>query len=361
MCRRAAPPSPRPRGGFTPPLARGASEGRRARPGRPAPALARRANGRGGFTLIELLVVIAILAVLIGLLLPAVQKVREAASRMACQNKLKQLALAMHNAHDATGAFPAGQVVANLTSACPHQGHPSNDARAPWSVAVLPYLEQDNLYRQFNLNASFAIDAEFLPSSNPTNTALQRQPNPAFQCPSDPRAAGSNRSNYLACAGGGTPTGCPCVSVNNPVGYIMYANGVFFLNSRVKLTDITDGTSNTYLIGESKYQVADRKPDGSVKYGLWSGGVYLTSAWRYYSNLAAAVEGINQPTEVPDYTGSSLRNNEHIVGRTFGSFHSGGCNMAFADGSIRFMPNSTDVNVHRQLGTVADGLPVGTP
>jgi prepilin-type N-terminal cleavage/methylation domain-containing protein len=161
---------------------------------------------RFGFTLIELLVVIAIIAVLIGLLLPAVQKVREAAARTTCQNKLKQLALAMHSAHDANNEFPSGQKVVNLTSPCPNRPSPSTDARAPWSVSVLPYIEQDNLYRQFSLDAEFAIDAQFLPSVGATQQAAQAQPNVAFQCPSDPRAAGSYRSNYLACAGGGPPT-----------------------------------------------------------------------------------------------------------------------------------------------------------
>jgi len=140
--------------------------------------------------------------------------------------------------------------------------------------------------------------------------------------------------------------------------FILYTNGVFFANSKVRPTDITDGTSNTYLIGETKYQVADLTSAGANKKGLWSGGIYLNASWRYYSNLAAAVEPINQPVG-GDYTGASLRTSETIVGRTFGSFHPGGCNMAFADGSIHFMPNDTDVNVHRQLGTISDGLPLG--
>src|SRR5262249_9837104 len=154
------------------------------------------------------------IAVLIGLLLPAVQKVREAAARMSCANKMKQLALAMHTAHSANGEFPSGQTVANQTGACPNRSHPSNDARAPWSVSALPFIEQENLFRQFDLNATFAINAQFLSSISANQKAAQTLTNTAFHCPSDPRAAGSNRSNYLACAGGGTPTSCPCKGTN---------------------------------------------------------------------------------------------------------------------------------------------------
>jgi prepilin-type N-terminal cleavage/methylation domain-containing protein/prepilin-type processing-associated H-X9-DG protein len=318
-----------------------------------------RLASKRGFTLIELLVVIAIIAILIGLLLPAVQKVREAATRMTCQNKMKQIALAMHNHHDAVGRFPAGQEVANLTGSCPAQSDPTADARTPWGVAILPYIEQDNLYHKFVLTGTFAIDREFLSSANASNRSFQTTVMPIFQCPADPRTVGSDRTSYLPVAGGGSPTGCTCVATKTPT-FIIYTNGTFYINSRTKLTDITDGTTNTYLIGESKYQVADIRPsDGAEKRGLWSGGVYLRPDWKYYSALAAAVEPINQPSGIADYTATGIRANEAIVGRTFGSLHIGGCNMAFGDGSVRFMLNSTDINVHRSLGTIADGLPAG--
>ncbi len=302
--------------------------------------------------------VIAIIAILIGLLLPAVQKVRDAAARSTCQNKMKQIALAMHTAHDGTGRFPAGQVVANLNGSCPAQSHPSSDARTPWSIALLPFLEQGPLFAQFNPTGTFAINREF--SSGVGNYAAQSANNSAFWCPSDPRMAGSNFSSYLAVAGGGDPVSSGCVS-DNYAEFILYRNGVFFINSGTRITDITDGSSNVYLLAESKYMVIDTRPsDGANKQGFWSAGTFLQSSWRYYCNLTAAVEPINQPCcGLPDYTGSTARWHEAPVGRTFGSFHTGGCNVAFADGSIRFMPQSTDLNVHRQLGAIANGLPVG--
>jgi prepilin-type N-terminal cleavage/methylation domain-containing protein/prepilin-type processing-associated H-X9-DG protein len=325
-------------------------------PSSPAPRRPR------GFTLIELLVVVAIIAVLVGLLLPAVQKTREAAARTTCQNKLKQLALAAHNAHDARGRFPAGLEVANLAPGvtCPAQGNATTDARTPWGVAILPFAEQDPLFQRFNLTAPFAINRQFLPNA-PANRDHQTTPMPMFHCPSDPRAAGSDRSNYLPVAGGGSPTACPCRS-NNYAEFILYANGVFFLNSRTRLTDIADGTTNTYLIAESKYQVADLRPTptDNEKRGLWSGGAFLQSSWRYYAAITAAVDPVNRPCcGVADYVGGEIRLHEAPVGRTFGSYHPGGANVAMADGSVRFLPNATDINLHRSMGTIADGQPVG--
>jgi len=317
---------------------------------------------RVAFTLIELLVVIAIIAILIGLLLPAVQKVREAAARTTCQNKLKQFGLGMHNAHGTNDAFPAGLVVNQTpphTGPCPWQNGGDLGARAPWSVSVLPYMEQVNLFNQFDMNSNFAVDMQ-ASSGSTINLPLQTRPNVAFQCPADPRSSGAMQTNYIACAGGGSPSPdvCPCVAKKDTTA-IMYYNGAFYINSKTRLSDILDGTSNTYLMGETKYQVADRWPDGTDRREFWASGAYLDPNWRFYENLCAAVEGINQPFGRSDYLGSTPRTGQHYTGRTFGSFHPGGCNMLFADGSVHFMPNSTDLNLHRSLGTIADGLPVG--
>src|SRR5690349_9537123 len=129
---------------------------------------------RRAFTLIELLVVIAIIAILIGLLLPAVQKIREAAARMKCTNNLKQIGLALHNYHDANNYFPPGYVDRNTNPA----STPDNDLGPgwAWSSFLLPYLEQDNLYKQINFNVAMGVGA---------NAALAQQPLTIFQCPSD--------------------------------------------------------------------------------------------------------------------------------------------------------------------------------
>ncbi len=310
------------------------------------------------FTLIELLVVIAIIAILIGLLLPAVQKVREAAARTTCSNKMKQIALAMHTAHDSLTYFPSGALVPGATvsgQGCPKQSDVDTNNRAPWSVTVLPYIEQGALYATFNLDGLFDINNQTVSRADAKNKVAQVVPMPSYQCPSDPRAAGSNRSNYLAVAGGGPADACPCKGVSSS-NFIMYTNGITYLNSRTKITDVTDGSSNTYLLAESKYQVADR----AGKESLWSGGIYLQENYRYYISMAGAVEGINKPyLAAGDYTGATQRTDEPVIGRTFGSFHTGGCNVAFADGSIRFMPNTLDLATHQTLATISDGLPVG--
>src|SRR4051812_14899547 len=131
----------------------------------------RRPPRRAAFTLIELLVVIAIIAILIGLLLPAVQKVREAAARAKCMNNLKQIGLGLHNYHDATGAFPVGHEIRNR----PDAGH--DNYFANWAILILPFVEQDALFRRYD-NTKKNRDA--------ANEAVRITPVPVYTCPSDP-------------------------------------------------------------------------------------------------------------------------------------------------------------------------------
>jgi prepilin-type N-terminal cleavage/methylation domain-containing protein len=162
---------------------------------------------RMAFTLIELLVVIAIIAVLIALLLPAVQQAREAARRMSCTNKMKQIGLALHNHHATYGQFPNGSLVAdspsfNQPNWCT-QGA-ATGAGAPWSVLILPFLEQSPLYEQFDLTSPFTT------TSNVPGAAINHQlfsvNNPAFECPSNPMSRKTWHTNsYFGVQGGGPP------------------------------------------------------------------------------------------------------------------------------------------------------------
>src|SRR5437588_322807 len=180
---------------------------------------------RSGFTLIELLVVIAIIAILIGLLLPAVQKVREAAARAKCMNNLKQIGLALHSFHDVNGKLPSGGLPPTVVSG------PQFSALSQ----VLPYMEQGNVYNLIDFTR---------PPTDPANAAARNTIIPLFRCPSDkenPIPASGAATNYMA----NTGTMVYFV-VPNPQFY----NGVFYVNTTVSLTAITDGTSNTALFSE---------------------------------------------------------------------------------------------------------------
>jgi prepilin-type N-terminal cleavage/methylation domain-containing protein len=192
---------------------------------------------RTGFTLIELLVVIAIIAVLIGLLLPAVQKVREAAARMSCSNNLKQLALAMHGYHDTYGEFTKAK------AGGPWGPNPGTDWESWYflsaSYLVLPYVEQGNVYNLFDVLKNQTRSATWDKATGPAHQRLK-----VFICPSSPLLTnGYPGTNYLWCMGSSIDTG-GCATAAR------HANGVIVEDVGRRLADITDGTSNTILAGE---------------------------------------------------------------------------------------------------------------
>jgi prepilin-type N-terminal cleavage/methylation domain-containing protein/prepilin-type processing-associated H-X9-DG protein len=292
---------------------------------------------RSAFTLIELLVVIAIIAVLIGLLLPAVQKVREAAARMSCQNNLKQLGLALHAYHDANSKLPPGYTAA----AAYVDGATDTSPGWAWGAYILPYVEQNNLYVQYNL-------AQPVQNSPAIQTYVK-----TFVCPSDiaPTTAFAVAdknwnpicsiapSSYAACCGGG-------VSTTGATG-----NGCFYRNSSVRLTDITDGTTNTIFLEERAF--------ANVQ-GTWVGAVIGG-----YCN-----QGALNPAAVPGKLGQGAGDLVLIHAGTINnpsgrnlddscSRHTGGANFLFADGSVHFLRNaaggSADAATLQMMGTISGG------
>ena len=306
---------------------------------------------RAAFTLIELLVVIAIISILIGLLLPAVQKIREAANRLSCSNNLKQIGLALHNHHDSLGAFPAG-----FTAFAP----PGGDV-APgwgWSFYILPYLEADNVYRsQADLNLPVIA------------SPLLAQPMKMYLCPSDIQRAPfqvygpggvaitgifAAPSSYAAFVGGDeteVPTG-------DSVGQF---HGCFYRNSRTTIADIIDGTSHTFLVAERACGITQ---------GTWAGAV-SGARMRLGSKNPAYV--LNPFADYdPDLFGLihsnwiNATNNQSDDGGTddASSFHTGGANHLYGDGSVRFLKNisgvkgsppTPDRQAYWASGTRADG------
>jgi len=303
---------------------------------------------RQGFTLIELLVVIAIIAILIGLLLPAVQKIRESADRMKCQNNLKQLGLALHNFEGVYQSFP--------------------QARNPFPLVhsaasrLLPYVEQDNLQRLVDYTT---------PPTSPTNVQASQTRVPLFVCPSDP-AGGQVRglpdfgSNYVANNGSGTVA----------FGLIASGDGLF-TQVPIRIADITDGTSNTAAFSESilgngnvpaSAAVADPRlivvevPGGTDptpaacdaaagtlsarRGGKWIDGHYGNTLYNHYY----------APNPATWDCGNGSHNKALSTAR---GYHAGGVNMLMVDGSVRFVRNAIQIDTWRALATRAGGEVVG--
>jgi prepilin-type N-terminal cleavage/methylation domain-containing protein len=290
---------------------------------------------RRGFTLVELLVVIAIIGILVALLLPAVQAAREAARRMSCSNKLKQLALGMHNHHDVYVRFPAAHQ--KPTAACgglscepPPGGIASNGWPAEgyywsWAFRIAPYIEMNTL-----------VDAAPLPTSYPwwhmvNGKSLVGTKCQTMICPSDIRGPlhwtdPANANNTAAL------TSYLAVSGRNQFKEANGQDGIVYVNSSISTAGITDGTSNTLLIGE-------RPPSNSLEFGWqWAGA----GDGNHYFGATDVVLGVHErpmvPTAAPDfYRKGKLVDPTNVERYHFWSLHPGGGMWALADGSVRFI------------------------
>ncbi|HVK09580.1 MAG TPA: DUF1559 domain-containing protein [Gemmataceae bacterium] len=308
-----------------------------------SPPLAR----RSAFTLIELLVVIAIIAILIGLLLPAVQKIREAANRMKCQNNLKQIGLGWHNHHDTHGYFPTSGArwwdQANGPIPAKSEQSPLvldlTTQQAGWQFQILPYVEQDNLYRQSplgNNNGSGTAN---------NNTIVDRSVIPIYTCPTrganlyaSPSNAGrvTFRAAYVATYGTATEGSTNSGQPHNGMG-------VDNFEGRLTMAGVTDGTSHTIMVGE-RYTAISRYTSDD-----W-GGDPITRGFGW----GVARRCWDLP--IPDSTNSTQWANERL-----GSAHATGLGVAMGDGSVRFIQYSLDLNTYRNLCVRNDGNVVSLP
>jgi len=305
---------------------------------------------RRGFTLIELLVVIAIIAILIGLLLPAVQKVRESAARMKCTNNLKQIALAINSYSDVYNRYPHGRLGCDgITDApwCATATNPANDpvGRSGQSgfVQILPFLEADALHKTVN-----QVDPPWNPSGTwqtPNKTVVETRP-PFIVCASD-------RSQPFIVSGGLNAATGSYAFVHGKIGpssgisstLKLYNTGMFNYRIAHKMSDMTDGTSNTMIVGEVAVS------DTDLSYNLW------TQAGRHESCLRST----ENPLNTKPGTGVTTSPYGVALFGGFGSNHTGGGNFAFGDGHIQFLTNGIDILTYQALSTRAGGEPRSAP
>lgn len=315
---------------------------------------------RKGFTLIELLVVIAIIGVLVGLLLPAVQKVREAANRMSCTNNLRQLGIAAHNYVGVFEAFPPGTNLSRQqTSGRFATPQPVvQNVCFSFLAALLPQMEQDNVYKQLNLSAPHSFgpgyDNQYVNCTTPTSPGATVVK--ILICPSDylPNKqvvyTTGGRNYYLGANSYGGNAGIRSFFWNR-----MTQDGVFYMNSSVRMADITDGANNTILFGERYHRddafnrIYRNTPLENYTGWAWANRF---GGYDYFLSSFVPINWVIPPTATSDP--GFVYQDQRLC--AFGSGHPGGANFCFADGSVRFLSNSTNlISVLQPMTTRAGG------
>lgn len=310
--------------------------------------------GRHGFTLVELLVVIAIIGILVALLLPAVQAAREAARRSQCKNNLKQIGLGLHLYHDVYRTFPPGYIF-NA------RRYPGDRSNYSWCALLLPFIEQSAIHDQLQPNLPESLLQAL---GNPAKLQVIQSPLSVFLCPSDPSQelnvdrpldqSGLNitvaTSNYVG--NHGMLNTCPS------------ARGIFCAHSKVRLADITDGTSNTFLAGER----VTRDLRGTGKHGaaIWVGAIQALGGILPDESPV----GFHGAARYQMQTGDRADSPGSLPAFCFSSEHKGGALFAMSDGAVRFVSETVesqigDINnpatwgVYQLLARRDDGQPIG--
>ncbi|HXG10567.1 MAG TPA: DUF1559 domain-containing protein [Gemmataceae bacterium] len=322
-------------------------------------------RGAAGFTLVELLVVIAIIAILISLLLPAVQKVREAASNTQCINNLRQIGIALHNYHTSNGGFPPAEA-----ETPPGAGSAVPSVRHAWTTFLLPYIEQENLHRLYNFSPSPGVSPNF-GWNDPSNDPVISQDIKLFICPSAPTAAGRKANVIAGEPGTNRPTrgiidyvGSGTILRDNPAlnqsrfnpplfGTGSVNDGTYFgilgYNVSRKMQEVIDGASNTILVGEC----AGRSQ--LWRQGALAGGNSQRGAWAdpRFQGAVLQLDGFD-PSNPAGTTGGicavNCSNQSANQGGLY-SFHPHGANVLWGDSSVRPLRARLDVTTVATLIT----------
>lgn len=306
---------------------------------------------RRGFTLIELLVVIAIIAILIALLLPAVQQAREAARRSSCKNNLKQWGLALHNYHDVHNVFPPAWMNAGSTR-YPAPVGAANVRNMTGHMMLLPFLEQDPLYQQINFNSAAGPNDVYNGGTMPpAQAALNVDLAGVFKCPSDspgtePVTYNSSPTSSLVVQNGRKTSYAFNSYLYTPIYSYRYSTisqyAPFGADGAAKIRDITDGTSNTVLMGEKLM-----KPHNSDYYATyWNQATYYSAIGVYaYSSYYNRRYSSSGPNYKYLYNASSQ--------------HPGGAHLLFGDGRVRMVSENVSRTVLQAIGTPRRGEVVG--